>query len=48
MATNHLIQQGHSRIVHLQGIISHADSQQRLEGYKRALTDGGGCRLTKG
>lgn len=41
MATNHLIQQGHSRIVHLQGIISHADSQQRLEGYKRALIDAG-------
>ncbi|WP_153446771.1 LacI family DNA-binding transcriptional regulator [Vibrio algicola] len=41
MATNHLIQQGHSRIVHLQGIISHADAQQRLEGYKRALRDAG-------
>lgn len=41
MATNHLIQQGHSRIVHLQGIISHSDSQQRLEGYKRALIDAG-------
>lgn len=41
MATNHLIQQGHSRIVHLQGIISHSDAQQRLEGYKRALSDAG-------
>lgn len=41
IATNHLIQQGHKRIVHLQGIISHADAQQRLEGYKRALTDAG-------
>lgn len=41
MATNHLIQQGHSRIVHLQGIVSHTDAQQRLEGYKRALKDAG-------
>lgn len=41
MATNHLIQQGHRRIVHLQGITSHIDAQQRVEGYKRALTDAG-------
>lgn len=40
-ATRYLIEQGHRRIVHVTGILSHEDGQQRLEGYKQALADAG-------
>jgi LacI family transcriptional regulator len=40
-ATSYLIQQGHKRIAHLQGDPRYATTQDRLEGYKRALADAG-------
>lgn len=40
-ATNHLIELGHRRIVHITGIANHNDSVRRLEGYRRALTESG-------
>lgn len=39
MATKHLIDSGHRRIVHIKGIATHRDAIERFEGYKRALKD---------
>jgi LacI family transcriptional regulator len=41
LATQHLIELGHRRIVHITGDLSHADAIERREGYQRAL-DGAG------
>jgi LacI family transcriptional regulator len=40
-ATRYLIEQGHRRIVHITGILSHQDGQERLEGYQQALAEAG-------
>lgn len=40
-ATRHLIDLGHSRIVHITGLSWHPDSIARREGYERALADAG-------
>lgn len=37
LATNHLIEQGHRRIVHISGDLAHADAVERQQGYKLAL-----------
>lgn len=41
MATRHLIELGHRRIVHILGPREHADSRERKEGYRRALKEAG-------
>lgn len=41
VATKYLVDQGHRRIVHITGILTHQDAQERLRGYKQALRDGG-------
>lgn len=41
IATRHLIEQGHRRIVHLTGNLSMKDGRDRLDGYKSALRDAG-------
>lgn len=41
VATEHLIQLGHRRIAHISGSAPMIISQQRLEGYRRALADHG-------
>lgn len=38
-ATQHLIDLGHRRIVHITGIANHNDAIRRLEGYQRALRE---------
>ncbi|MEM8859849.1 MAG: LacI family DNA-binding transcriptional regulator, partial [Chloroflexota bacterium] len=38
-ATQHLINKGHRKIVHLTGILRHEDAAQRLAGYKQAMLD---------
>jgi LacI family transcriptional regulator len=40
-ATNHLIRLGRRRIAHITGNLSIADAQDRLQGYKNALTRAG-------
>lgn len=40
-ATRYLVEQGHRDIAHITGILSHEDAQQRLAGYRQALTDAG-------
>lgn len=40
-ATRHLIDLGHSRIVHITGLSWHPDSIARREGYERALSEAG-------
>jgi LacI family transcriptional regulator len=40
-ATKLLIESGHKRIVHLQGIEEHADAIDRLQGYKNAIKEAG-------
>ncbi len=40
-ATSYLIEQGHTRIAHLQGDPRYATSRDRREGYRRALADAG-------
>ena len=39
LATKHLIEKGHRNIAHLCGHLTHADAQERLEGYKKALAE---------
>lgn len=41
LATQHLIEGGHSRIAHLAGPQDHADSVERLRGYRVALEEAG-------
>jgi LacI family transcriptional regulator len=41
LATNHLISLGRRRIAHITGNLSIADAQDRLRGYKNALTQAG-------
>ena len=40
-ATRHLIELGHRRIAHIAGPQDHADSVERLRGYRRALEEAG-------
>jgi LacI family transcriptional regulator len=40
-ATQHLIELGHKRIAHIAGPQDHADSVERLKGYRKALEDAG-------
>jgi len=40
-ATKYLIDFGHRRIVHITGLLSHQDTNDRLAGYKQALQDSG-------
>jgi LacI family transcriptional regulator len=40
-ATRHLLELGHRRIAHITGLLSHPDSAERLEGYRRALREAG-------
>jgi LacI family transcriptional regulator len=40
-ATQHLIEMGHNRIVHITGLLNHQDSLDRREGYLKALIDAG-------
>ncbi|MBW3696175.1 LacI family DNA-binding transcriptional regulator [Vibrio sp. T187] len=37
LATNHLLQLGHRRILHLHGTVGNIDAEERLQGYKRSL-----------
>lgn len=39
IATLHLLQRGHRKIVHIKGLAGQPDSYHRFEGYKRALTE---------
>lgn len=41
MATLHLIELGHRRIVHILGPRDHVDARERKEGYRRALKEAG-------
>ncbi|WP_241033799.1 LacI family DNA-binding transcriptional regulator [Vibrio maerlii] len=41
MATNHLIQLGHTKIAHIHGPMQSQDARDRLAGYKRALNSAG-------
>jgi LacI family transcriptional regulator len=41
LATHHLIELGHKRIAFISGTLDHPDAQDRLTGYKRALSDAG-------
>jgi LacI family transcriptional regulator len=41
LATRHLIELGHRRIAFIAGILDHPDAIERLEGYRRALSDAG-------
>jgi len=41
MATQHLIDLGHTRIAHVAGPLDHFDSIERLRGYREALIDAG-------
>ena len=40
-ATQYLIEQGHQRIAHITGILSHQDALERRAGYEQALVDAG-------
>lgn len=40
-ATQHLVELGHRRIAHIAGPQDHADSVERLKGYRKALEEGG-------
>lgn len=40
-ATQHLIELGHRRIAHIAGPQDHADSVERLKGYRKAIEDAG-------
>lgn len=41
LMTNHLLEQGHTRIAHITGLLAMHDSRERLAGYRRALEDAG-------
>jgi len=41
LATRHLIDMGHRSIAHIAGRSTHRDAQDRLEGYRAALSDAG-------
>lgn len=41
LMTSHLIEQGHTRIAHITGLLSMHDSRERLSGYQNALEDAG-------
>lgn len=41
LATNHLIQRGHTKIAHICGTQNLLDARQRLAGYRRALVSAG-------
>lgn len=41
LATQHLLAHGHRRIGHVSGPLSFPDARDRLQGYRRALADGG-------
>jgi LacI family transcriptional regulator len=41
LATQHLVELGHRRIVHITGDLSHADAIERREGYRLALAAAG-------
>ena len=40
-ATRYLLDRGHTRVVHLTGVLSHLDAQERKQGYLQALADAG-------
>ncbi|MBU3142012.1 LacI family DNA-binding transcriptional regulator [Clostridium sp. CF012] len=40
-ATNYLISLGHSKIAHIMGVSEHLSAMERLDAYKKALTDAG-------
>lgn len=40
-AVSYLIQMGHSSIAHITGLLAHYDAEERLNGYRRALSDAG-------
>jgi LacI family transcriptional regulator len=40
-ATRHLLELGHTRIAHITGLLSHTHRAERLEGYRRAITEAG-------
>ena len=40
-ATNYLIQLGHTKIAHIVGVSEHLSAIERLDAYKKALTDAG-------
>jgi LacI family transcriptional regulator len=40
-ATTYLIEQGHTKIAHITGLLSHQDAQNRQRGYIQALQDAG-------
>jgi LacI family transcriptional regulator len=41
LATRHLIEQGHTRILHLAGPMGASSTEERLAGYRRALVNAG-------
>lgn len=41
LATKHLIDLGHRRIAFIAGTVDHPDAEERLGGYRRALSDAG-------
>ena len=41
LATQHLIELGHKRIAFISGTLDHPDAQERLNGYRRALSEAG-------
>ncbi len=41
MATLHLLQQGHTNIAHIKGIMTQPDAKARYSGYKKALIEAG-------
>jgi LacI family transcriptional regulator len=41
LATKHLIGLGHKRIAFISGTLDHPDAQERLSGYRRALSEAG-------
>jgi LacI family transcriptional regulator len=41
LATQHLVELGHRRIVFISGTLDHPDAQERLNGYRRALAEAG-------
>lgn len=41
LATQHLIERGHRKIIHLTGILRHEDAARRLAGYQQAMLDAG-------
>ncbi|MCK6265714.1 substrate-binding domain-containing protein [Vibrio sp. ZSDE26] len=41
LATNHLLQLGHTKIAHISGISFHPDAKQRMKGYQEAIKKAG-------